>query len=96
MNTGQENWERAKRLIPGGDMLLSKRPEMFLPGRWPTYFSKAKGCRIWDLDGNELIDTGLMGVGTNILGYGYESVDQRVLQVVRDGNLSSAQLYRRS
>ena len=89
MNTGQENWERAKRLIPGGNMLLSKRPEMFLPGRWPTYFSKAKGCRIWDLDGHELIDTGLMGVGTNILGYGYESVDQRVLQVVRDGNLSS-------
>ncbi len=89
MNTGQKNWERAKRLIPGGNMLLSKRPEMFLPGRWPTYFSKAKGCRIWDLDGRELIDTGLMGVGTNILGYGYESVDQRVLRVVRDGNLSS-------
>ena len=41
---------KAKTLIPGGTMLLSKRPEMFLPDNWPSYFSKAKGCKIWDLD----------------------------------------------
>ena len=29
--TGQKLYEKAKSLIPGGTMLLSKRPEMFLP-----------------------------------------------------------------
>ncbi len=89
MQKGQETWEKAKRLIPGGNMLLSKRSEMFLPGRWPAYYSKAKGCRIWDLDGRELIDTGLMGVGTNILGYGHSHVDEAVSRVIANGNLSS-------
>ena len=35
-------------------MLLSKRPEMFLPDQWPSYFSKTKGCHVWDLDNNKL------------------------------------------
>ena len=35
-------------------MLLSKRAEMFLPDQWPAYFSKAKGCRVWDLDGTRI------------------------------------------
>ena len=48
-------------------MLLSKRPEMFLPENWPSYFSKAKGCKVWDLDGTELIDMSIMGIGTNTL-----------------------------
>ena len=37
-------------------MLLSKRPEMFLPDNWPAYYSKAKGCKVWTLEGEELID----------------------------------------
>ena len=65
--TGQKLWKRAKRVIPGGNMLLSKRPEMYLPNQWPTYFSKAKGCEVWDLDGNKFIDMSVMGIGTNIL-----------------------------
>ena len=67
---GQELWSRAKRVIPGGNMLLSKRAEMFLPEQWPAYFSRAKGCRVWDLEGRELIDVSIMGIGTNLLGYG--------------------------
>ncbi len=89
MKTGQKLWKRAKRIIPGGNMLLSKRPEMFLPNQWPTYFSKAKGCRIWDLDGNEYIDMSIMGIGTNILGYGNAEVDQAVLNTVQSGNMST-------
>ena len=56
MKTGQDLYKKAKTLIPGGTMLLSKRPEMFLPDNWPSYFSRAKGCKIWDLDNNELLD----------------------------------------
>ncbi len=86
---GQELWRRAKRVIPGGNMLLSKRAEMFLPEKWPAYFSRAKGCRVWDLDGRELIDMSIMGVGTNLLGYGHPEVDAAVAAVVAGGNMST-------
>ena len=89
MNTGQKLWKSAKQLIPGGNMLLSKRPEMFLPEKWPAYFSKAKGCKIWDLDGNEYIDMSIMGIGTNILGYGHHEVDEAVMRTIQAGNMST-------
>lgn len=89
MGTGQELYKRAKTLIPGGTMLLSKRPEMFLPDQWPSYFSKAKGCKIWDLDGKELLDMSIMGIGTNTLGYGNEEVDAAVMETVKNGNMST-------
>ena len=65
LTDGQKLYNRAKRVIPGGNMLLSKRPEMFLPGKWPAYFSKAKGCKVWDLNNREFIDMSIMGIGTN-------------------------------
>ena len=55
-NQGQKLWQRAKKLIPGGNQLLSKRPEMFLPESWPTYFSKAKTVFLWDLDNKKYLD----------------------------------------
>ena len=89
MGAGQKLYKRAKNVIPGGNMLLSKRPEMFLPDQWPAYFSKAKGCMVWDLDGNELIDMSIMGIGTNILGYGHPEVDEAVQATVTSGNMST-------
>ena len=89
MSTGAKMWRRAQRSVAGGNMLLSKNPDMHLPGSWPTYFSRAKGCNVWDLDDNEYVDVGMMGIGTNILGYGHPVVDESVLTVVRDGNLST-------
>ena len=89
MGEGQKLWRRAKRVIPGGNMLLSKRAEMFLPEQWPAYFSKAKGCRVWDLDGRELIDMSIMGIGTNLLGYGQPEVDSAVAATVASGNMST-------
>lgn len=89
MGTGQKLWKRAKRIIPGGNMLLSKRAEMFLPERWPAYFSRARDCRVWDLDGREYLDMSLMGIGTNILGYGHPEVDAAVVQTISAGNMST-------
>lgn len=89
MGKGQKLWSRAKQIIPGGNMLLSKRAEMFMPEQWPAYFSKSKGFKVWDLDGNEYIDMTLMGVGTNILGYGHPEVDEAVMEVVKNGNMST-------
>lgn len=89
MGTGQKLWKRAKQVIPGGNMLLSKRAEMFLPEQWPAYFSKAKGCKVWDLDGNEYTDMFIMGIGTNILGYGHQEVDDAVRKTIDAGNMST-------
>ena len=91
INSGILLWKKAKKLIPGGSMLFSKRSENFLPEKWPSYYSKAKGCTIWDLDGNKYIDISLMGVGTNILGYGHPEVDEAVMEVVDKGNMSTLQ-----
>jgi glutamate-1-semialdehyde 2,1-aminomutase len=89
LGSGQKLWKRAKRVIPGGSMLLSKRAEMFLPEQWPAYYKRAKGCRVWDLDGREYIDMSFMGIGTNTLGYGHPEVDDAVRKVIDDGNMAT-------
>ena len=35
MGKGQDLYKKAKQMIPGGTMLLSKRPEQLLPENWP-------------------------------------------------------------
>lgn len=87
MGKSQDLYVRAKKIIPGGTQLLSKRPEMFLPEGWPAYYSKAKGCHVWDLDGNEYIDTSFMGIGANVLGYADEDVDNAVKKVIDAGGM---------
>jgi glutamate-1-semialdehyde 2,1-aminomutase len=89
LGTGQKLWRHALNRIPGGSMLLSKRAEMLLPGEWPAYFDRASGCHVWDLDGKRYLDVGLMGVGTNILGYAHPKVDEAVQRVVAKGALST-------
>jgi glutamate-1-semialdehyde 2,1-aminomutase len=89
MNLGQKYWKRAKNIIPGGTMLFSKNPDLFLPDKWPAYFSKTKGCRIWDMENTAYDDLSSMGVGTNILGYNYPSVERKVIENVKKGTMSS-------
>ena len=77
-------------------MLLSKNPERFLPGQWPTYFKSSKGCKIRDLDGNLYYDFSLMGIGTNILGYSNSFVDNGIKKIIKKGKLNYFKLSRRS
>ena len=86
---GKDLYNYAKKIIPGGTMLLSKRPEMFLPNLWPSYFSKSKGCKVWDLEEKEYLDFSIMGIGTNTLGYGHDEVDKSVMEAIRKGNMST-------
>jgi glutamate-1-semialdehyde 2,1-aminomutase len=85
--TGIEMWKEAKKLIPGGTMLLSKRSETFLPGLWPAYYKRAKGVDIWDMDDNKLLDMGIMGVGSCVLGYSDDDVNAAVKKVVDAGSM---------
>ena len=88
-NKTLKTWLEAQKIIPGGNMLLSKRPEMFLPNKWPAYFKKAKGCFIQDLDNKKYLDMSLMGVGTCILGYSNQEVDNAVIRSIKNGNMST-------
>jgi len=85
MSKGRYLWERAIKAIPGGNGLLSKRPERYASDIWPTYYSKAKGVEIWDLDGNKYIDMAQMGIGAAILGYSNDLVDEKVKQAIDCG-----------
>jgi len=87
MGKSQDLYVKAKTLIPGGTQLLSKRPEQFLPNLWPSYYSKAKGCDVWDLDGKQYKDFSYMGIGANVLGYADEDVNAAVKQAVDDGSM---------
>lgn len=81
--------ERAKERIPGMTQLLSKRPDMFAPGVWPGYYSKAKGVEVWDLDGNKYIDMSIAGIGANILGYADPDINAAVIEAIDSGSSSS-------
>jgi len=87
--TGQNLYKKAKKLIPGGSQLLSKRPEMYLPDLWPSYYSKAKGAEVWDLDGNKYIDMSFNSLGACILGAVDPNVDQAVKSAVDSGSMST-------
>lgn len=82
---GQKLWSKAKQIIPGGNGLLSKRPERYASQAWPVYFDSAKGIRICDIDGNEYIDMAQMGIGSAILGYADDAVDKAVINNIKKG-----------
>ena len=83
-----KNWSIAKNIIPGGNMLISKRSDFLLPDYWPSYYKKAKGCFVWDLNNNKLLDM-YFGVGTNILGYTNKKIDTEIHKVIKNSNMSS-------
>ena len=87
--SGQKLYKFAKTIIPGGNQLLSKRPEQFLPEKWPSYYKSARGCTIEDLDGNHFRDFSIMGIGTCSLGYSHPEVNNAVINAVQNGSMST-------
>src|SRR2546425_1770446 len=86
---GQQMAERARERIPGGTQLLSKRPEMFLPGQWPSYYSRAKGVEVWDLDGDKYVDMSYCGIGACVLGFADPDVDSAVRAAIESGTMTT-------
>ena len=81
--------KRAVELIPGMTQLLSKRPDRYSRGVWPTYFKKAKGVEVVDLDDNRYLDFSIGGVGATVLGYADPDVNEAVIKVINDGSAST-------
>src|SRR5690554_392840 len=88
MNKTQTLYEKAKNIIPGGTQLLSKQPEMFAPEQWPAYFSKAKGCEVWDLDKKHYYDVAIHGIGACLLDYNDPDVSLAVQKCISNGSFS--------
>ena len=84
----QSLYKEAKRIIPGGVMLFSKRPENHLPEKWPTYYKKAKGAFVWDLNNKKYLDM-YFGVGQSVLGYANSFIDREVNNSNNLGNITS-------
>ncbi len=78
--------ERALRLIPGGHHLSGKL--LLESDQAPHYFERAKGGRIWDVDGHEYLDF-LLAFGPYILGYADDRVDDAAISQLRRGSLLS-------
>ncbi len=89
MNKGQKLLKKAKKIIPGGNQLLSKRSEIFLPGIWPNYYNKAKGCKIWDLENKAYYDFAGMGVTACVLGYSYDDINSAIIDGLKKGSMST-------
>ena len=83
-----EIYERARKLIPGVTQLISRRPTRAALGHSPIYAERAKGCRIWDVDGNEFVDW-YSAVGPIILGYANDVVDDAVREQIARGSVYS-------
>tara|TARA_Y100000817_G_C16851940_1_gene542396 strand:- start:873 stop:2180 length:1308 start_codon:yes stop_codon:yes gene_type:complete len=87
MNKGQKLLKKAKKIIPGGNQLLSKRSELFLPGFWPAYYKKAKGCKVWDLNNKVYYDFAGMGVTACVLGYSNNEVNKSLINGLKNGSM---------
>ncbi len=87
MSTGNQMYQRAKAIFPGGTQLFGKRQEMFAPEQWPAYFAEAQGAEVVDLDGRRYIDMASCGIGATVLGYADPDVTAAVIQRVQRGSM---------
>lgn len=71
---GAELWRRADRVIPGGNIYLSRSARFAGDGNLPGFIERAEGCRITDVDGHTYLDFN-GGNGPNLLGYLHPEVE---------------------
>jgi glutamate-1-semialdehyde 2,1-aminomutase len=80
-----EAWlARARGLVPAATQTLAKGPGQYVRGVAPVFASRAKGSRLWDVDGNEYLDW-QMAIGPIVLGYGHAAVDEAIRLQLADG-----------
>jgi len=78
-------WQECQKYIPGGNGLISKRPERYSINKWPTFYKKSKKIFIWDLNNKKYIDMTQMSIGACILGYANNEIDKKVKSAISNG-----------
>lgn len=81
-------YEKAKKYIASGTSTFSRAPGVFPDGAAPKILSRQKGCRVWDVDGNEYIDM-VMGCGPVTLGHCDNRIDNAIKKQLNKGILFS-------
>jgi len=72
-------FERADKVAPGA---IHSNIRYFPPS--PLFFSKAKGSKLWDVDGTEYIDC-VVNMGACILGHGHPKITESVRNQIENG-----------
>jgi glutamate-1-semialdehyde 2,1-aminomutase len=75
---------RAELTIPLGSQTFSKSRTQYPVGISPLFIKKAKGCHVWDLDGNKYIDL-VSALASVTLGYGDSRVNTAVRKQLKRG-----------
>jgi glutamate-1-semialdehyde 2,1-aminomutase len=75
--------ERAEKVIPGG--MYGHQSTGLLPDDYPQFFAKAEGARLWDADGNELLDY-MCAYGPNLFGYGHPEINAAYVRQMETGD----------
>ena len=84
----QQLFKKAKGVIPLAAQTFSKSYLQYIKGQAPLFAARAKGCRIWDVDGNQYTDfiNALLPV---VLGYQYRVVDEVIKKQLGKGIIFS-------
>lgn len=77
-------FDRATKVIPQG-IYGHQIPVLMIPGASPYYAKRGKGCRYWDIDGNEYIDY-MCAYGPMVVGYANEEVNKAALEQIANGD----------
>lgn len=80
---GKSLSRRAHELIPGGAHTYAKGDDQY-PELSPAFIVRGKGCRVWDMDGNEFIEYG-MGLRSVALGHAYPDVIEAAARQLASG-----------
>jgi glutamate-1-semialdehyde 2,1-aminomutase len=75
--------ERAEAVIPNG--MYGHQAVGMLPDDYPQFFSRAEGARLWDADGQELIDF-MCAYGPNLFGYGNPEINAAFVHQMEQGD----------
>jgi glutamate-1-semialdehyde 2,1-aminomutase/spore coat polysaccharide biosynthesis protein SpsF len=78
-------FERSRKVIPSCAQTFSKGYTQYVQGVAPIFLERGKGCRVWDVDGNEYIDY-VQGLLPNILGYAHEEVNAAASAQLAEGH----------
>jgi glutamate-1-semialdehyde 2,1-aminomutase len=78
-------FRRAAKVIPQG-IYGHFTPVFTGPMTSPYYVEKTKGCRYWDVDGNEYIDY-MCSYGPMVVGYNNPEVEAAAAEAMKKGNI---------
>ena len=70
-------YHRALKTIPLASQTFSKSAMQYVRGAAPLFLERGRGCRVWDVDGNEYLDF-VLGLMPVVLGYCDPDVDAAI------------------